>query len=103
MMSLAARLAVLLLAGTSFAAPETAPIEPPAGAADMAVRWMQVRVPDLGVMVLAIARPSGEGPFPTVIVLHGSHGFAREYVQLARALAKEGVLGVAACWFSGGR
>jgi pimeloyl-ACP methyl ester carboxylesterase len=65
MMSFAARLAVLLFASTSFAAPETSPIEPPAGAADMAVSWRQVRVPDLGVMVLAIARPSGEGPFPT--------------------------------------
>jgi carboxymethylenebutenolidase len=103
MMRFAARLAVLLFASTSFAAPETSPIEPPAGAADMAVRWMQVRVPDLGVMVLAIARPAGEGPFPTVIILHGTHGLAREYVQLARALANEGVLGVAACWFSGGR
>ena len=45
MMSFAARLAVLLFASTSFAAPETARIEPPAGTADMAVRWMQVKVP----------------------------------------------------------
>jgi dienelactone hydrolase len=103
MMSFAARLAVLLFASTSFAAPETSRIEPPAGTADTAVRWMQVKVPDLGVMVLALARPSGEGPFPTVIILHGTHGFAREYVQLSRALAEQGVLGVAACWFSGGR
>ena len=63
---------------------------------------MQARAPDLGVMLIAIARPTGEGPFPTVIVLHGTHGFAREYVQLARALAKEGVLAVVPCWFSGG-
>ncbi len=53
-------------------------------------------------MVAAIARPSGEGPFPTAIVLHGSHGFAQEYVQLAQDLAQGGVLAVAACWFTGG-
>ena len=29
-----------------------------------AVQWMQVRVPDLGVMLIAIARPSGEGTVP---------------------------------------
>jgi dienelactone hydrolase len=96
------RLAMTLVAMTSLAAAETVPVEPPAGTADLGVRWMQVRAPDVGVMPIAIARPSGAGPFPTVIVLHGTHGFAREYVQLAGALAQEGVLGVAACWFSGG-
>jgi alpha-beta hydrolase superfamily lysophospholipase len=35
------------------------------------------------------------------VVLHGSHGFAREYVQLAQDLTAGGVVGVAACWFSG--
>jgi hypothetical protein len=55
MTGFAAGLAVLLFASTSLAALETAPIEPPARAADMDVRWMQVRVPDLGFMVLAIA------------------------------------------------
>src|SRR5678816_2635591 len=34
---------------------------------------------DLGPIPIAIARPAGKGPFPTVIILHGSHGFAREY------------------------
>ena len=103
MMSLALRLVATLLAMTSLAAAETVSVEPPAGTADLGVRWMQVKAPDLGgVMLIAIARPSGAGPFPAVIVLHGTHGFAREYVQLALALAKQGVLGVAACWFSGG-
>jgi dienelactone hydrolase len=102
MMKLVARIAVALLATTLLTAAETVSIEPPAGTADLGVRWMQVRAPDLGVMRIAIARPTGAGPFPAVIILHGTHGFAREYVELARALAKQGVLGVAACWFSGG-
>lgn len=101
-MNFATHVVVALVATTSLAAAETVSVEPPAGTADLGVRWMQVREPDLGVMLVAIARPSGAGPFPVVIIMHGTHGFAREYVQLARALAKEGVLGVAACWFSGG-
>ena len=101
-MSFASRLIVIPLATMSLARAETLPIEPPAGTADLGVRWIQVKVPELGVMPIAIARPAGDGPFPTVIVLHGTHGFAREYVQLGRALAKEGVLAVVPCWFSGG-
>jgi dienelactone hydrolase len=102
MTGLALRLAVALLATTSLAAAEIVSIEPPAGTADLGVRWMQVRDSDRGIMLIAVARPSGAGPLPTVIVLHGTHGFAREYVELASALAKHGVIGVAACWFSGG-
>ena len=52
-------------------------------------------------MLAAVARPQGVGPFPAVVVLHGSHGFAREYVQLAQDLTTDGVVAVAACWFSG--
>jgi dienelactone hydrolase len=37
-----------------------------------------------------------------VLILHGSHGFAEEYVRLARDLARSGVVAVAACWFEGG-
>jgi dipeptidyl aminopeptidase/acylaminoacyl peptidase len=48
-----------------------------------------------------VARPRGAGPFPTVVLLHGSHGFAHEYVRLAQDLAGGGVLAVAACWFRG--
>jgi carboxymethylenebutenolidase len=53
-------------------------------------------------MLAAVARPAGAGPFPTVLVLHGTHGFARQYVDWAVALARGGFLAVAACWFSGG-
>ena len=66
------------------------------------VSWMHVKT-DSGVMLAAVARPSGPGPFPALIILHGTHGFAEEYVQLARDMARRGVLGVAACWFEGHR
>jgi len=74
----------------------------PAGTESLAVQWVNVAVPGLGVMLAAVARPSGAGPFPTIILLHGTHGFAKEYVRLAKDLASGGdVIAVAACWFRG--
>jgi dienelactone hydrolase len=61
-----------------------------------------VAAPNLGVMRAAVARPAGCGAFPVVLVLHGTHGFAREYVEWASDLARSGFIAVAACWFSGG-
>jgi dienelactone hydrolase len=49
-----------------------------------------------------VARPAGPGPHPAVAILHGSHGFATEYVDLARALAGGGLVAVAACWAASG-
>src|SRR5713101_5737284 len=82
--------------------PVVSAADAPAGTETLAVQWVKVAAPGLGVMLAAVARPRGAGPFPTVILLHGSHGFARQYVQLAQDLARGGLLAVAACWFSGG-
>ncbi len=73
----------------------------PPGTETLAVQWVNVAAPGLGVMLAAVARPRGAGPFPTVVLLHGSHGFAQEYVRLAQDLAGGGVLAVAGCWFRG--
>lgn len=83
--------------------PVVSAADPPAGTDTLGVQWVKVAAPGLGVMLAAVARPPGAGPFPTVILLHGSHGFAQEYVQLARDFARGGLLAVAPCWFSGGR
>lgn len=88
--------------GGSKSPPIVATADAPAGTEKLAVQWLRISVPDLGVMLAAVARPSGPGPFPVVVVLHGTHGFAREYVQWAQDLARAGFLAVAACWFSGG-
>ena len=67
------------------------------------VTWLRVPVSGGGNLIAAVARPTGDGPFPVAVVLHGSHGFAREYVRLARDLARDaGVVAVAGCWFAGG-
>jgi dienelactone hydrolase len=76
--------------------------EAPAGTEALPVKWVRVAVPDLGVMRAAVARPLGTGPFPAVLVLHGTHGFAQQYAEWANDLARGGFIGVAACWFSGG-
>lgn len=75
----------------------------PAGAeAFEGVEWVRVPTPD-GTFILAVVRPSGSGPFPVLVILHGTHGFAREYVRLAQDVAREGgVVAVAGCWFAGG-
>lgn len=68
------------------------------------VEWMRVAVPGGGALSAAVARPVGVGPHPVLVILHGTHGFAREYVGLARDLAREaGVIAIAACWFAGRR
>ena len=66
------------------------------------VYWLQVPT-DSGLIRAAIAVPPGPGPFPAVVILHGTHGFAQEYVRLARRVASKGVVGIAACWFAGRR
>jgi dienelactone hydrolase len=64
------------------------------------VSWLHVPT-DSGTIHAAIAMPTGKGPFPAVIILHGTHGFADEYVKMARQLARNGIIGIAACWFAG--
>ena len=81
--------------------PVVSSADSPPGAEALTVQWVKVAVPGLGVMPAAVARPRSAGPFPTVVLLHGSHGFAHEYVRLAQDLAEGGVLAMAACWFRG--
>ena len=88
--------------GGSQRSPIVSATQAPVGAETLAVQWLSVAVPDRGVMLAAVARPSGAGPFPAVLVLHGTHGFARQSVHWAQELARGGFLAVAACWFSGG-
>jgi carboxymethylenebutenolidase len=86
----------------SQATPLVAPADAPPGSEGRPVQWFTVTAPRAGVMLAAVARPTGRGPFPTIVLLHGSHGFAQQYVQLAQDLSRAGFLAVAPCWFAGG-
>ena len=81
----------------------TAPIAVPPGGEALGFEWRSARAAGVGTILMAVARPAGAGPFPAVVILHGSHGFAREYVQLAKELSRDGFVAVAACWFAPGR
>lgn len=83
-------------------APIVSSTEAPAGTEVLSVLWFSVATPGLGTMLMAVARPAGDGPFPAVVLLHGTHGFAQQYVQWAEELSRAGFVGVAGCWFSGG-
>jgi carboxymethylenebutenolidase len=82
--------------------PAIAKVSSPAGTEGLQAQWIEISTRDSAVMRAAVVRPAGKGPFPTVVLLHGSHGFAREYVVLAEELSRAGVLAIAPCWFSGG-
>jgi dienelactone hydrolase len=77
-------------------------VSSPAGTGDLQAQWIEISTRESGVMRAAVFRPPGKGPFPLVVLLHGSHGFAREYLVLAEELSRAGVLSIAPCWFSGG-
>ena len=64
------------------------------------IEWIRLTT-DSGIVHAAIARPKGTGPFPAIIILHGTHGFAEEYIQLASRFSENGFVGIAACWFAG--
>ena len=65
------------------------------------IKWIDVEAP-LGKTIRAtIVWPEGPGPFPVVLVLHGTGGFKQKYIDLTQDFAREGFIAVAGCWFEG--
>lgn len=71
------------------------------GCAVSSAQWLPVSAPQGRKMQTAVFRPEGDGPFPAVVVLHGTGGFRKTHIELAEHFAKNGFIGVAACWFGG--
>jgi dienelactone hydrolase len=96
-------LPALLLAATLASAQEVrvSPTAAPADLRALPIEWLNIEATTSGTLVAAVARPQGKGPFPALLIVHGSHGFAPEYVGLAREIAAQGFIVVSACWFQG--
>ena len=94
---------VLLLAGALAVADDVrvSQADAPAGLQSLRVEWLKIETDGPGTLIAAVARPKGTGPFPVLLIVHGTHGFAREYVDLAHEIAARGFIAVAACWFQG--
>ena len=81
-----------------------APIAPPSGVEGFGASWYTVPAADGRTMVLAVydPRPTLDEARPAILVLHGSHGFATAYLQIAHDLAEQtGYVVAAGCWFDG--
>jgi dienelactone hydrolase len=76
---------------------------PPPGINVPGAHWIKIRGAG-GVaaseQVAAVFRPSGQGPFPLVIELHGDGGLKDVDVEWAARLAQAGFVALAGCWQS---
>lgn len=64
-------------------------------------QWVSINAPDAKTILAAVAWPEGPGPFPAVVLLHGTSGFKQEDVRLVQDLARQGFIAAAVCWFAG--
>jgi dienelactone hydrolase len=88
-----------LVASTTAQEPAWTATHSPPGTEGFGLQWIRIVNPQGGAQLAAIARPATDEPRPVVVVLHGGHGFALQYVQLAVEMAQAGMVGVAGCWF----
>jgi dienelactone hydrolase len=91
---------------TTSAAPAGAltPVAPPSGTEGLGAAWYTIATLDGRTLLLAIydTRPSPDQAAPAILVLHGTHGFASQYVQIAHDLSEQtGYIVAAGCWFDG--
>ena len=63
-------------------------------------QWIRLDRPDGHSQVAAIFLPSGTGPFPAVVYLHGASGLAGAQLQWAPRLAGAGYLVLAGCYLA---
>lgn len=74
---------------------------PPPGVNVPGAHWIRIRGAG-GVaeneQLAAVFRPSGQGPFPLVVELHGDAGLKDVDVKWAARLAAAGFVSVAGCW-----
>jgi dienelactone hydrolase len=81
-----------------------ASIAPPTGTEGFGANWFTLETPAGHTLLIAIydTRPSPDRAVPAILVLHDTHGFASQYVQIAHDLSEQtGYVVAAGCWFDG--
>lgn len=73
----------------------------PAQAAVAATSWIRIAGPAPLAFLGAVFRPSGAGPFPVVVVLHGTESFRNTHLVVAKDMAAGGFVAIAPCWYGG--
>lgn len=61
-------------------------------------QWTTIEGASGRKFLTAIFRPEGTGPFPVVVILHGSNGLSKGSMSRADELASAGFLVVYGCW-----
>jgi carboxymethylenebutenolidase len=72
---------------------------PAAAQSEIDVSQLGIEGPDRAKMTAMVFRPISGGPFPVVVILHGSEGVHQGYVQWAPNFARSGYLTIVGCWF----
>jgi len=100
--SLFAALSITSCADMSTQASSTAagwiPVAAPAELSAQDAQWIKVNTSSGHKLFAAVFRPQGTGPFPVVVVLHGSAGLQPAQLSLAEQIARAGFVAVAGCW-----
>ncbi len=75
---------------------------PSASLAHPAPQWIDVEGAAGAKLRAALFRPSGDGPFPIVLLLHRASGLSDDYLAWGPELSRAGSLVVAGCFARGG-
>src|SRR5579864_1182509 len=65
------------------------------------VEWLTIKGAGgnaTNIQVAAVVRPTGSGPFPLVVWLHGSNGLHPADSRIAAQLAASGIMVLVGCW-----
>jgi carboxymethylenebutenolidase len=73
----------------------------PVGATVGGGTWIRIPAPAGKAILAEVFRPAGQGPWPAVVFLHGSSGFANIHLRIGSELAGSGFLAIVGCWFAG--
>lgn len=85
-------------APTNATAAKWIPVSAPAELNAARAQWIKIDTSSGHKLLAAVFRPQGPGPFPIVVVLHGSAGLQSSQLALAEDIARAGLIALVGCW-----